>query len=229
MHLQQSRSRPFIRAVVATLTLICTAAPLLEAGVAAPVLHLRPASVRQGDALFLRLLADGEAKVRWLGKTYPLHQDGRHLAAALPIPPDTSAGGHKLVIEYEASGDRRTLERTVEVHRVAFPVQYLRMAKGTARQYSAPGVKQADRAVTGALYTRSDERRWKGQWRQPVVGTLGTGFGVRRLRNGKAVGRHHGLDISAPTGRPITAPAACRDRVLALHANCQGQRRRNRV
>jgi murein DD-endopeptidase MepM/ murein hydrolase activator NlpD len=44
----------------------------------------------------------------------------------------------------------------------------------------------------------------------PAKGRLATPFGVRRLRNGRPVGRHRGMDIAGPTGTPIMAPAGGR-------------------
>ncbi len=175
-----------------------------------PEIVLRPRNVRQGEALFIRVAADGEEKgtVSWLGKTYPLHRDSNELAAVVPVVPDTKVGGHTLRLTIGEGSDARQLSRVVDVAKVSFPVQHLSMARSTAKQYTAPGVKEADRAVTNALYTRSGKRLWSGAWDLPSRGRLSTGFGVRRLRNGRAVGRHHGTDISAAAGVPINAPAA---------------------
>lgn len=175
-----------------------------------PEVELRPRNVRQGEALFIRVSAGGEDKgtVRWLNKEYPLYPEDDVLAAVVPVVADTASGGHTLRLTIGSGSDARHLSRTVQVSKVSYPVQHLSMARKTAKQYTAPGVKEADRAVVNALYTRSDKRLWSGPWDLPSRGRLSTGFGVRRLRNGRAVGRHHGTDISAPTGVPINAPAA---------------------
>jgi len=57
---------------------------------------------------------------------------------------------------------------------------------------------------------RTDTLAWSGDWTLPVQGRRSTPFGVRRLRNGKAVGRHRGMDLAAPSGTPVLAPAAGR-------------------
>jgi murein DD-endopeptidase MepM/ murein hydrolase activator NlpD len=183
---------------------------LTPVNAADPEVVLRPRNVRQGEALFIRVAAGRESQgaVHWLNKEYPLYLESGDLTAVVPVVADTKAGGHTLRLTIGRGDDARHISKTVEVAKVSYPVQYLSMARKTAKQYSAPGVKEADRAVVGALYTRSDKRLWFGAWSLPSRGRLSTGFGVRRLRNGRPVGRHHGTDISAPTGVEINAPAA---------------------
>lgn len=197
---------------LSTLLLVLTLpipALLTRVEAADPEVMLRPRSVRQGEALFVRVATDAdEGTVQWLGKTYPLHRDGSELAAVVPVVPDTAAGGHTLKLTIGSGSDAQQISKSVEIARTTYPVQHLTMSRTTAKQYTAPGVKEADRAVSEALYTRSEKRHWSGAWDLPSRGRLSTGFGVRRLRNGRPVGRHHGADISAAAGVPINAPAA---------------------
>lgn len=179
-------------------------------GLSAPAtVEVRPGNPRQGEAFLVRLpLADAVSPtVRWLQQDYPMYAHDGSWMTFVPIRPETAAGGHTLRLTYRHGGQEQRLARRVEVQRVQFPVQRLRMSPGTASLYSYPGVEKENALVSGAVRTLSDRRLWRGNWALPVKGRLSTPYGVRRLRNGRAVGRHRGLDIAAPKGTPILAPA----------------------
>lgn len=178
----------------------------------APSLQVRPTAPRQGEVLFVRLQAPSEEapEATWRGHKYPLYRQGDGWGVALPVAPETPPGAQALVIAYGAPGARQELRRSVPVSRVTFPVQHLAMARAKAGLYTYAGVEKEDATVQEAAHTASDTRSWSGDWSLPVKGRLSTPFGVRRLRNGKAVGRHRGLDIAAPSGTPVLAPAAGR-------------------
>jgi murein DD-endopeptidase MepM/ murein hydrolase activator NlpD len=113
-------------------------------------------------------------------------------------------------VTYRKDGVPRVLTRSVTVAKTPYSVQHLSMARRTASLYNFPGAKAEDRAVSTAIRSSTGGRRWTGDWAMPAKGRLSTPFGVRRIRNGRAVGRHRGLDIAAPTGTPIYAPSDAR-------------------
>lgn len=175
-------------------------------------LNIGPAPVRQGDPLFVRLKDPQaqSAEVTWRGKSYPMYRQDSGWAAVLPVVPDTPPGGYRLVVGFKRDGRPQQVARKVEVARVAFPVQRLKMVRTRASLYNYPGVEKEEVPLSRALRVKSDERLWRGDWILPAKGRLSTPYGVRRIRNGKAVGRHRGTDIAAPTGTPVVAPAAGR-------------------
>jgi murein DD-endopeptidase MepM/ murein hydrolase activator NlpD len=177
-----------------------------------PELQVRPNAPRQGEALFIRLEApDGEApQAAWRGRRYRLFRQGDAWVATLPVAPETPAGAQPLVISFGTGGARQELRRSVPVSKVTFPVQRLAMTRSKASLYTYPGVEKEDAAVQGAARTLTETAAWSGDWTLPVKGRLSTPYGVRRLRNGKAVGRHRGLDLAAPAGTPVLAPAGGR-------------------
>jgi murein DD-endopeptidase MepM/ murein hydrolase activator NlpD len=178
----------------------------------------QPMRPKQGEAVLIRLADSGaqEPTLTWRGETYRLYLQGEEWIGGVAVSPDTPAGGHTITVNV-APGHREQVR--IQVQPVKFPVQYLRMAKKTARLYNFPGAKREDAAVNAALRTRSERRLWSGDWVLPAKGPLSTRFGVRRLRNGRPVGRHRGLDIAAADKSPVVAPAAARVVLAAPHTD----------
>lgn len=176
------------------------------------LLHVQPAAPRQGEVLFVKLQADAqdEPELTWQKRDYPMYRRGSAWVAALPIPADTAPGGHTVTVNYHLNGERQTVKRVMEVARVAFPIQRLRMSRAKSSLYTYPGVEKEDATIRAAAHRVTEDSAWTGDWALPAKGRFSTPFGVRRFRNGKQVGRHSGLDIAAPTGTPIVAPAAGR-------------------
>jgi murein DD-endopeptidase MepM/ murein hydrolase activator NlpD len=198
-----------------TLLLVLTLLTLLAVpsaaggGAGRGALRLAPAPIRQGDAVFITLAepAAQSASVRWRNQTYPLYKDGDVWRGMVPIRPEATPGGYSLVVTYRANGQEQRLERKVQVATVKYPVQHLKMARSTSKLYNYPGVEKEDRIIGTAIRTVSNRRLWEGDWMLPSPGRFSTMFGEKRIRNGRAVGRHRGLDIAAKKGVPVLAAA----------------------
>ena len=68
---------------------------------------------------------------------------------------------------------------------------------------------KAESDLLNALFsTTSPDRHWAPEAVRPVEGVAVSGFGVTTILNGQPGGPHNGLDLAAPTGTPISAPAA---------------------
>lgn len=66
-------------------------------------------------------------------------------------------------------------------------------------------------ALRTVYRTITPERLWRGSFTRPVAGTgTGTGFGARRIINGKPRAPHAGADYAAPAGTPVVAANAGR-------------------
>ena len=134
--------------------------------------------------------------------------DGGHAALVgfdLEVKPGPKAW-HLTVLE--PSAEPRAVRGKVQVVSRDFPVQRLSLPPGmvdldpeTERRAAA----EAERLR--ALYrTITPERLWRGAFTRPVGGTEpGTGFGARRIINGKPRMPHGGTDYAAPTGTPVVA------------------------
>jgi murein DD-endopeptidase MepM/ murein hydrolase activator NlpD len=119
-------------------------------------------------------------------------------------------------IPLSAKAGRDTLE--VDGHAVAFTIKPKRYAQQrvrleNGRQVNPNAEDEARIAKEQALMVPA----WKAWpeglvptlvFRQPTPGGLTSSFGLRRIFNGEARAPHSGLDIKAPAGQAVRAPAA---------------------
>lgn len=181
-----------------------------------------PAKPRVGDAAFFQLRGAPD------GATVEGMVDGR------PLVFFPYAGGHAAVVGFdldvkpgvkawqlavlEPDRDPLTAKGKITLHRRDFPVQRLTVPPGMADldpETERRALSEAERLQT--LYrTITPQRLWRGAFTRPVGGTEpGTGFGARRIINGKPRMPHGGTDYAAPTGTPVVAVNAGRVALVA--------------
>ncbi len=130
-------------------------------------------------------------------------------AALVGIDLETKPGASPWrVAVVEPGREPRTARGTVQLVRREFPVERLTLPRAmvdldpeTERRAVAEGTRLATlyRAIT-------PERLWRGRFTRPVAGSEpGTGFGARRVINGRPRSPHGGTDYSAPQGAPVVA------------------------
>jgi murein DD-endopeptidase MepM/ murein hydrolase activator NlpD len=189
-----------------------------------PALRTAPAAPRQGQALFVwatGIRGRSSLVMLWDGKAYPAYAVGAEWRGVIPLKIEERTGRHTVRLTYtDSSGTRRTLERTVAVGRTPLQVQRLSMSRRTEKLYSYPGRAKELATVRRALLTETPHQLWSGSFVLPAQGRFSTPFGVKRIRNGRPVGYHRGLDIAAPAGTPVHAAAPGRvvlARPLTMH------------
>lgn len=197
---------------------------LAAPGVAADRLSIQwhPAKPRVGDAAFLHVrgVPDG-ATVEGTVDGRPLvffPYAGGHAALVgfdLEVKPGVKPW-HLAVIEAQrdpvaVKGKVRVLPRDFPVQRLTLPTGMVDLDPETTRRAES----ESERLRT--LYrTITPERLWRGAFTRPVGGTEpGTGFGARRIINGKPRMPHGGIDYAAPTGTPVVAVNAGRVALVA--------------
>ncbi len=190
---------------------LVVAPPSLAAGDRLAV-SWHPARPRVGDAALLRLRGAPD------GATIEGTADGRSLVF-FPY-----AGGHAALVGFdlevkpgtkpwqlavlEPGRDPRTARGKVQLLPREFSVQRLTLPPGMVDldpETERRAVAETERLRT--LYrTITPERLWRGAFTRPVGGTEpGTGFGARRIINGKPRMPHGGTDYAAPAGTPVVA------------------------
>ena len=126
--------------------------------------------------------------------------------AVIGLPLSLRPGPHRLQVR---EGERHR-EIDIAVLPKAYPAQYIRLRDRRMVDLSAIDLARhhRDRIVITRAF---------GQWRaevepalrfdRPAPGPLSSRFGLRRFFNDQPRAPHSGLDIAAPAGTPVSAPA----------------------
>jgi len=221
------RSRRALRAV-AVLPLLLT--PLLTPAPARAVTPARsspltvrvtPTAPRQGDMVFV--LVTGAQNARQIegsldGRPLTFFPYGEKWAAVVGVdleaPPRQSTWRVGVI---DAAGGAQKKAGAVTIRRRTFPEQRLSLPDYMVDlDPESERRANAEAARLRTLYdTVTPERFWAGRFTHPVaVEGPGSGFGSRRVINGKPRSPHGGTDWSADRGTPVVA--ANRGRVALI-------------
>jgi hypothetical protein len=206
--------------VAALLALLLVSRPAVAADRLVVTWH--PAKPRVGDVAWLHLRGASDAAViEGSVGNRPLTffpYAGGH-AALVGVDLDTKPGAHawRLAI-LEPGLEPRPINGKVVIAPRAFPVQRLSLPPGMVDldpETERRVVAESERLQT--LYrTVSPERLWRGPFTRPVGGAEPpSGFGARRVINGKPRAAHGGADYSVPRGTPVVAANAGRVALVA--------------
>jgi murein DD-endopeptidase MepM/ murein hydrolase activator NlpD len=124
-----------------------------------------------------------------------------------------ASGGRSAAVASGGRSAAAAASGTVVIAKRAFPVQRLTLPEHMVEldpETERRAISEAERLRT--LYrTITGERLWRGPFIRPVAGAEpGTGFGSRRIINGRPRMPHGGADYAAPRGTPIVAANAGR-------------------
>ncbi|HLQ26983.1 MAG TPA: peptidoglycan DD-metalloendopeptidase family protein [Acidiferrobacterales bacterium] len=135
-----------------------------------------------------------------------LRQNG-YWQAVIGLPLGLAPGAHSL--SFALQNQKREVDFYVFPKK--YPAQYLTLQND--RQVN-PGPEELQRivkdqaAITKAFATWTEREITDLRFDAPAVGRLTAGFGLHRFFNNQPRQPHNGLDIAAPLGTPIKAPAA---------------------
>ena len=126
--------------------------------------------------------------------------------AIVGVPADAEAGRREIVVRTPAG--EHSMPFTVVAH--DFPEERLTIANPRMVNPEPADLERhaRERVIQDAAYAlRTPPRDDLVPFLQPAEGRISGEFGFRRILNGQPRARHSGLDIAAPTGTPIVAPA----------------------
>lgn len=186
----------------------------LGTAAASPAATLPTSSAVPGGIAVVPLQA-GATAARYGGhNVMVLSHNGRRYAV-VGVPLDTAPGEQTL--DVSAGGGEHSVSFTVDGKHYA--TQRLTIKNKSMVNLSAADLKRVrrERKVMDAVYDDWTAKLYAQlPFALPVKGVESSPFGVRRILNGEPRSPHSGIDIAAPAGTPVRAPA---DGVVALTGN----------
>jgi murein DD-endopeptidase MepM/ murein hydrolase activator NlpD len=143
------------------------------------------------------------------GRRVMVLKDGGQWQAIVGIPLSARPGRHTLRVQPAAGADRKL---TFKVSAKKYEEQHLKVPPRMVNP-SAEDQKRIARDLklgSEAYRTFQPAAAVATRFALPVDGRYSSPFGLRRFFNGEARNPHSGIDLAAPTGTPIRAPAAGR-------------------
>jgi murein DD-endopeptidase MepM/ murein hydrolase activator NlpD len=204
--------RPSRLALAAALAGLLLALPLTVAAADRPVVTWHPKRLHPGDVAWVHVRGVPEvaALEGSLGpRTLVFFPYAGGHAAVVGLDVETTAGPQPWKIAVLESGrEPRALSGRLTIHKRDFHVQRLTLPP-TMVDLDPETERRADseRERLWTIYrTVTTARLWRGAFTRPVAGAdAPTGFGARRVINGKPRAPHSGADYAAPKGTPVVA------------------------
>ena len=134
-------------------------------------------------------------------------RQGGFWRAVVGLPLSLTPGRHRLTV-VDGTNNERTYYFTVRAKKYA--VQHLTLRNKRLVDPTAEDLRRIERDKTAiwaafATWTESDSPPLR--FHMPAQGRLSSGFGLKRFFNNQPRRPHSGIDIAAPIGTPVTAPA----------------------
>ncbi|MBF0145530.1 MAG: M23 family metallopeptidase [Magnetococcales bacterium] len=195
---------------------VCLLWLLLQLAVTAEAATLKlSAPLEQGTAVFLNASASlgTPDEIKWSGTLngipFPLTSDGEALIAL-----DMEAPPGKVTIEVTATGPHGVKEvatRVVTVGKRTYQEEHVTLPEGQvtlSNKEDEERVQRETEAIKATFKIREGKVGFIEGFRLPVTGRFSGVFGSRRILNGKPRRPHNGVDIAAPKGTIVPAPAS---------------------
>ena len=143
---------------------------------------------------------------------YPL-AGGRQWEALAGVDLESQPGLYSLVGKVWMSDGRSSpIRKSIRVLLKKFPTQRIRVKQKyvTLNDRDSKRAAGEARQLAAIWETAAPQRLWADPFMKPVSSRLTSGFGRRRIVNGKPRSPHSGVDLKARSGTPIRAANAGR-------------------
>ncbi len=162
-----------------------------------------------GGVVVVELAGSSESRpeARFKKKKVMVIEKDRKWLAVVGIPLSTKSGKHSVQYRYPERND--WLSKEIVVDEKAYPEQRLTISNKRKVDPNEEDMKKirADSVIIGKAKRHWSDEVIATRFKLPVAGTLSSRFGLKRFFNGKPRRPHGGLDIAAPEGTPVYAPA----------------------
>jgi murein DD-endopeptidase MepM/ murein hydrolase activator NlpD len=145
-------------------------------------------------------------RVEWQGRPVLVTSEAGQFKAVVGVALAVEPGSYSLQVT-DAAGAKRAVP--VKIAPKKYREQRLKVEPGKVdlSPEDTARVEAEQKRQRGSLDSFSDALPATFRLKQPVVGKPSDSYGSRRLFNGQPRNPHSGMDIPAPLGAPITAPA----------------------
>ncbi|MFH1725587.1 MAG: M23 family metallopeptidase [Elusimicrobiota bacterium] len=169
--------------------------------------HADAASPKQGQTMIILI----RGVPAWLTPScrldkadIPVYRAGPGCWRAL-IPVAGDARGSKSLVVAIRGFKSWTWERAIQIEKVRFRSQKIRISKKKTALFQDPEVPDAGRKMRAATEAENPEQLWRGRFQKPVEAAVTGPFGNRRVLGKKIRYFHKGADLAAPKGARVRA------------------------
>lgn len=192
---------PIIRRAVFAALICATLAPLAAESM--------PRESRVPGGIAILAVPGGQLPpvVMFRGHRAGVFHDGNGWLAVVGIPLDVEPGSHAIEVQ-TGNGPEHI---AFEVRDKRYPTQRIEVANPRHVNPDPADLERIDRErerIEAALTRYSWTEAAEFTLQSPIAGRRSSSFGLRRIFNGEPRNPHTGMDIAAPRGTVVSAPAA---------------------